>query len=395
MSRSEVEITTPLGDQVLLFHAMHAHEEMSRLFDYRLDLLSPKPDINLDDILGKNVTVKLAMADDSTRYFNGYVTRFAQGGTYGRYNRYFAVVHPWLWFLTRTTDCRIFQEMTVPDIVKKVFGDHPTADFKLELTGSYRKWTYCVQYRETDYNFVSRLMEEEGIYFYVRHTDGHNTVVLTDSTAKQAAAPGYDAIPFIAPEQPGASRSSSTSAAGISPAKFSLGFTCTTTTISSGRTSSCERRKRPRAATRKAHTRCTTIRGTTCRRRTENSTRRYASMNLPHSSKRRPPRPTPRGSDRRKLRCCTLEGHPRAGSEPRAPDRRIGQLCSLDVRRLRGAAAGHATGAGYSVQVTWRCRASSSSGPGASRSSHSCRGHRLPSSLARRATKSTRTTTDA
>ena len=120
-----MEVTTPLGDEVLLFHGMHAREEMSRLSEYHLDLLGPTKDkpIKLDDILGKNVTVKLALPDDSTRYFNGYVTRFSQGGTYGRYNRYFAVVRPWLWFLTRTTDCRIFQEMSVPDIVKKVFAD--------------------------------------------------------------------------------------------------------------------------------------------------------------------------------------------------------------------------------------------------------------------------------
>ncbi|HMF98049.1 MAG TPA: type VI secretion system tip protein TssI/VgrG, partial [Vicinamibacterales bacterium] len=125
---------------------------------------------------------------------------FVQGSKYGRYTRYYAVVRSWLWFLTRTTDCRIFQEMTVPDIVKKVFGDHSTADFKFELTGSYRKWTYCVQYRETDFNFVSRLLEHEGIYFYTRHTDGHNTVVLTDSTSKHAPTPGYEKVSFIAPE---------------------------------------------------------------------------------------------------------------------------------------------------------------------------------------------------
>jgi type VI secretion system secreted protein VgrG len=196
-----MEITTPLGEDVLLFHALHAREELGRLGDYQLDLLSPKNDVNVDDILGKNVTIKLALPDDSTRYFNGFVTRFAQGGTYGRYTRYFAVVRSWLWFLTRTTDCRIFQEMTVPDIVKKVFGDHPTADFKFELTGSYRKWNYCVQYRETDFNFVSRLLEHEGIYFYTRHTDGHNTVVLTDSTSKHVPTPGYEKIPFIAPEE--------------------------------------------------------------------------------------------------------------------------------------------------------------------------------------------------
>jgi type VI secretion system secreted protein VgrG len=196
-----MEITTPLDPDVLLFHGMHAREYLSRLFEYQLDLLSPKKDVNLDEILGKNVTVKLALPDDNTRYFNGFVTRFSQGGRMGRYYRYAALVRPWLWFLTRTADCRIFQEMTVPDIVKKVFADHGTADFKFELTGTYRKWTYCVQYRETDFNFISRLLEQEGIYYYVRHTDGHNTVVFTDSTSKHVTTSGYETLPLITPEQ--------------------------------------------------------------------------------------------------------------------------------------------------------------------------------------------------
>jgi type VI secretion system secreted protein VgrG len=123
-----MEIVTPLGDGVLLFHTMSAREEMSRLFEYHLDLLSAKPDINLDEILGKNVTIKLGLPDDETRHFNGFVTRFAQGGMHGRYHRYVATVRPWLWFLTRTSDCRIFQEMTVPDIIKAVFADHPSAE---------------------------------------------------------------------------------------------------------------------------------------------------------------------------------------------------------------------------------------------------------------------------
>jgi type VI secretion system secreted protein VgrG len=197
-----MEIVTPLGEDVLLFHGMNAREEMSRLFEYHLDLLSTKDDIALDDILGKNVTVTLGLPDEGdeekTRYFNGYVTRFAQGGVHGRYRRYVATVRPWLWFLTRTSDCRIFQEMTVPDIIKSVFGDHGFADFKLELTGSYRTWTYCVQYRETDFNFVSRLMEQEGIAYYFRHTKGHNTLVLTDTTSKHTPTEGYEKLSFIA-----------------------------------------------------------------------------------------------------------------------------------------------------------------------------------------------------
>ncbi len=196
-----MEIVTPLGEDVLLFHGMSAREEMSRLFEYQLDLLSTKDDVNLDDILGKNVTIKLGLHEDETRYFNGYVTRFAQSGMYGRYRRYIATVRPWLWFLTRTSDCRIFQDMKVPEIIKAVFVDHPSADYKLELTGTYRPWTYCVQYRETDFNFVSRLMEQEGIGYYFRHTDGHDTLVLTDSTSKHTPAPGCDKLSFVAPSE--------------------------------------------------------------------------------------------------------------------------------------------------------------------------------------------------
>ena len=194
-----MEITTPLGPEVLLFHGMHAREELSRVSEFQLDLLSLKHDIRLDDILGKNVTVTLALQDDSPRHFNGYVTRFSQGATYGKYRRYHATVHPWLWFLSRTSDCRIFQEMTVPDIVKKVFADHPTSKIKDELTGSYATWNYCVQYRETDLNFVSRLLEHEGIYFYFTHVEGHHTLVLADSYSAHEKCCD-DPVPFIAPE---------------------------------------------------------------------------------------------------------------------------------------------------------------------------------------------------
>ena len=192
-------ISTPLGEDVLLFHGMHAREELGRLSEYDVSLLSEQPDIDVDAILGKNVTVHLSLPDDSERHFNGYVTRFSQGGRLGRYFRYHARLSAWPWFLTRTADCRIFQEMKVPDILRQVFDDHSMADVAFELTSTYRKWTYCVQYRETDFNFVSRLMEQEGIYFYFRHDDGKHTMVLTDSTAKHVPAAGYETLLFIPP----------------------------------------------------------------------------------------------------------------------------------------------------------------------------------------------------
>ena len=128
------ELNTPLGADVLLFHRLQAREELSRLSDFQIDALSIKADINVDDILGKNVTVKVELADEQLRHFNGYVTRFAQVGI-GRYHAYQAIVRPWLWFLTRTADCRIFQQKTVPDILKKMFDDHPTGGFQVRADG--------------------------------------------------------------------------------------------------------------------------------------------------------------------------------------------------------------------------------------------------------------------
>jgi type VI secretion system secreted protein VgrG len=192
-----MEVTTPLEDSDLVFRSLHAHEEMSRLSEFQVELLSTKVDIDFDQLLGKVLTVKIAAAGDNTRYFSGYITRIAYQGVHGRYYSYLAIVRPWLWFLTRTSDCQIFQDMTVPDIVKKVFGDHDSADFDFQLTGTYRSWTYCVQYRETDFNFVSRLLEHEGIYYYFRHTDGRSTMVITDSYSGHSTFDSYEKLPYL------------------------------------------------------------------------------------------------------------------------------------------------------------------------------------------------------
>src|ERR1700730_5891971 len=201
MAARLMQITTPLAEDVLLFQRLHAWEELSRPFEHQLTLLSTHKDINLDDVLGKPVSVQLGLSNNKVRYFSGYVTRLAQSGMVGRYYSYTATARPWLWFLSRTADCRIFQEMTVPEIIKKVFADHPTADFEFKLSATYPKWTYCVQYRETDVNFVSRLMEQEGIYYYFRHDKGRHTMVLVDSTSAHAVYGDYGTIPYVVPER--------------------------------------------------------------------------------------------------------------------------------------------------------------------------------------------------
>ena len=119
----------------------------------------------------------------------------------GGYARYRATIVPWLWLLTRTTDCRIFQDKTVPDIIEAVFKHYGFSDYQLKLTASYPTWEYCVQYRETAFNFVSRLMEQEGIYYYFEHQDGKHTLVLADSISAHKPFPGYADITFHELEQ--------------------------------------------------------------------------------------------------------------------------------------------------------------------------------------------------
>jgi type VI secretion system secreted protein VgrG len=149
-----------------------------------LDMLSEKESIAAKDIVGKNVTFSVEFPDGSPRHFNGVVNRFAYCGKGDRLNMYRAEVVPWLWFLTRTADCRIFQNKSVPDIIKQVFGDLGFSDFSAgDIKGTHDPREYCVQYRETDFNFVSRLMEEEGIFYFFKHEKGKHTLVLADKTS--------------------------------------------------------------------------------------------------------------------------------------------------------------------------------------------------------------------
>jgi type VI secretion system secreted protein VgrG len=199
MSKTQpVRIKTPLADD-LVFRALHGEEELGRCFTYELDLLSPKEDLALDDVLGHEACVELDLPSGGTRYFHGYVTRFAQSGRSGSYVTYTAELKPWPWFLTRTADCRIFQQKSVPDIVKAVFREHGFSDFKDLLSGSYSALEYCVQYRETDFDFVSRLLEQEGIYYYFKHEQGKHTLVLADSYGGHAPLDGYKEIEYFPP----------------------------------------------------------------------------------------------------------------------------------------------------------------------------------------------------
>lgn len=197
-NQAPITLSSPLPAADLFLESMNVSEGLSQLGGMQLNLLSEQSTLAPKDLLGKPVTVTLHLQDDEKRFFHGYVTRFGLGTPRGRYFAYQAEVCPWLWFLTRTSDCRIFQEMSVPDIVKKVFDDHASvAQVKLKLFRSYRPWTYCVQYRESDFQFVTRLLEREGIYWYFEHTDGKHELVLMDSLSAHDPITGTSTIRYI------------------------------------------------------------------------------------------------------------------------------------------------------------------------------------------------------
>ncbi len=172
-------------------------EELSRSFSYELELASTDGKIPFNDIIGQNVTVKVEAEPTGKRCFNGYVSEFVQIEDADQLARYRAKVVPWLWFLTRVADCRIFQEKTVPEIIEAVFNSRHFSQYELRLTGTYPPLENCVQYRETDFNFVSRLMEQEGICYFFVHKDGEHTLILADSLSAHDPCPECESASYF------------------------------------------------------------------------------------------------------------------------------------------------------------------------------------------------------
>jgi type VI secretion system secreted protein VgrG len=203
-------IKTPLPEQDLLLQTLACEEGLGEVSNIKATLLSPRGDLNADDLLGKPATFTLELRDNQKRFIHAYFTRFTQVGASGKYHRYEAQLRPWIAFLGRTADCRIFQHQSVPDIVKTVFQDHGIAVHEFKLFRKYRIWDYCVQYRETDLNFVSRLLEHEGIYYRFQHSEGKHCMVLVDSLSIHDPQPlGCSSLPFY-PEGGGSAPSADT-----------------------------------------------------------------------------------------------------------------------------------------------------------------------------------------
>jgi type VI secretion system secreted protein VgrG len=183
-----MRLGTPLPADTLMLERLVGEEAVSEPFEIHLDLISTDSAIDPKKLLRKPVSVTVDLAAGGKRFFHGVVRRFVQLGRSDGLVSYRAEIVPWLWFLSLTSNCRIFQQQSVPDIVRKVLTDMGVSDLKLNLTGTYGPREYCVQYRESDLAFISRLMEEEGIFYFFEHEAGKHTMVIADSPS--AVQPG-------------------------------------------------------------------------------------------------------------------------------------------------------------------------------------------------------------
>jgi len=202
------QLKTPLGKDVLVLASFVATEGLSELFEVNVEALSEQENINFDDAIGRACTIKQIIYDNKTRYYNGILTATRRTGSTADLFHYHLTLRPWLWLLGRKADCRIFLKKDVKQILSEVFekaGFTDNTDFVFRTTRDFHKIPYCVQYRETDLAFCSRMMEHYGIYYFFEHADGKHTLVMANAPTSHKKIPDLPTLPFI-PRHAGATR---------------------------------------------------------------------------------------------------------------------------------------------------------------------------------------------
>ena len=179
----------------LFVQALSGSEGMDMLFHFELACRSNDDALDLKAALGLHLSVTLG-ADAAVRPIDGMCARIRQRPAEAGFAVYLVELRPWLWWLTLSSDNRIFQNKSVPDIVEAVFAGGGYTDYELQLSASYTARDYCVQYGETDFAFVARLLEEEGIHYFFKHETGSHTLVLADSADAYPACAGPATVKF-------------------------------------------------------------------------------------------------------------------------------------------------------------------------------------------------------
>jgi type VI secretion system secreted protein VgrG len=187
--------------QDLMLKCALVEEGLSTITRATVEFLSKDRSLDLKSVVGYTMNVSITTAQDTQRKFLGTCVSAEFLGVYQGFGHFTAEVRPWLWFLTLRHDNRIFQELSVVDIIKKVFSEAQFSDYEVKATGTYKVRTYCVQYRESDFAFISRLMEEEGLYYFFTHDGEREKLVIADGIGAHQAAPGGPRFDFFFREE--------------------------------------------------------------------------------------------------------------------------------------------------------------------------------------------------
>lgn len=201
-TKHAVNITTIKGAKAFLVLRLSGRDHLSALFEYKVEVIreltmlgTKSKDTELEDLLGTSATVTVDV-DDKKRHFGGAIASMTRGQRTGRYDTFTMTLRPWLWFATLNRNSRVFQNKSVKDIVTEVLNDYNPTDvaWRLKMAGDYKPLDYCVQYDESDFDFISRLLEEYGIYYFFEHEETKHTLVLIDAMSKHKAKPNSDKV---------------------------------------------------------------------------------------------------------------------------------------------------------------------------------------------------------
>lgn len=198
----EIVASNSIGsfDSDLLLLEFNSDESFNSLFQHKLTTLCKNNELDLKSLLGTTISIKVQGHHlIGPKYFHGHVMAISHRGWQGRFAKYEIELAPWFGFLDKTKDCRIFQNQSVVDIFSAIFDENGFSDYEINLSSSYTPIEYCVQYRETDMNFINRLLEQEGIYYHFEQFEDKHILVVSDSPSTHELIGGCQNLPFYPP----------------------------------------------------------------------------------------------------------------------------------------------------------------------------------------------------
>ncbi|MEX3185338.1 type VI secretion system tip protein VgrG [Serratia marcescens] len=193
-----IEIDNPVLAELNAFPLSFTTQEgLSSNSQYSLEFECEQADVDYESLLGEGIRIQIERPDFGSRPFYAYVIGASDAGQHQDKFVYKLELSTWLWFLMQNRNSRIFQDLNVLDIIEQIFSRYGFADYRLDIQGTYPTREYCVQFSETDFAFISRLLEDEGIWYYFDHAEDKHTLVITDRQNFDDLDFGYAVLPFM------------------------------------------------------------------------------------------------------------------------------------------------------------------------------------------------------